>query len=102
MADKQNAKAKGADKAVDPKAKDSKKDVKKSKKPSIFSRLAKYFRDVAGEFKKVVWPTKQQVVRDCVVVLVTILVFAVVVWGLDALFGWLRNLLISAFTGTAA
>ena len=102
MADKQNARAKGEDKAVETKAKDSKKDVKKSKKPSLFARLAKYFRDVAGEFKKVVWPTRQQVVRDCIVVLVTILVFAVVVWGLDALFAWLRELIIGAFTQTAA
>ena len=102
MADKQNAKAKGADTVADAKAKDTKKDAKKPKKPSIFARLAKYFRDVAGEFKKVVWPTKQQVIRNCIVVLVTILVFAVLVWGLDRLFNWLRTLLITAFTGTAA
>ncbi len=102
MADKQNAKAKGADKTAEVKARDGKKDAKKAKKPSIFARLAKYFRDVAGEFKKIVWPTRQQIVRDCVVVLVTILVFAVLVWGLDLLFNWLRTLLINALTGTAA
>lgn len=103
------AEKKVAGTAEDAKVKDTakaKKDVKakssgKPKKPSIFARMAKYFRDVAGEFKKVVWPTRKQVLNNCIVVLVTIVVFAVVVWGLDYLLAWLRELIYSGFTPAA-
>ncbi len=60
-------------------------------------RLGKYFRDTWGEFKKIVWPSKKQVINNTIVVLTMVVIFAVVIWGLDTLFAWLRDLLISAF-----
>ena len=69
----------------------------KAKKPSFFSRSAKYFRDVWGELKKVVWPSRKQVFNNTIVVLVTCVIFAIVTWGLDLGLGWLRGLLFSAF-----
>ncbi len=71
------------------------KKVKKEKKNGFFSKIGKYFRDVKGEFKKIVWPSKSQIVNNCVVVLVMVLVLGVVVWGLDLLFGFLRDLIIN-------
>ncbi len=81
---------------ADTQKKNSKKEKKKN---GFFKRLAKYFRDTWGEFKKIVWPSRKQVLNNCVVVLVTILVVAVVVFGLDTLFGWVRSLIIGAFSG---
>ena len=72
-------------------------DKTKSSKPSIFARLGKYFRDTWGEFKKIVWPSRKTVVKNCLVVLALCVAFGLVVWGLDFLFATLRDLLINAF-----
>ena len=37
--------------------KDAKADAAKKKGPGLGKRIAKYFRDVKGEFKKIIWPT---------------------------------------------
>lgn len=68
----------------------------KEKKPGIFSRIAKYFRDARGEFKKIVWPSRQQVMNNTGVVLVVVLVCGVFIFGLDyglgVLMRWILNL----------
>ena len=66
----------------------------KAKKPSFFVRAGKYFRDVWGEFKKIVWPSRKQIINNTTVVFVTCLVFAVAIWVLDVLFGLLRGLIL--------
>ena len=45
-----------------------------------------FFRDTAGEMKKVTWPTRSEVVGTTVVVIVSTLVFALFLWGCDVLF----------------
>ena len=67
------------------------------KKPGFFARIAKYFRDVKGEFKKIVWPSRKQVMNNSVVVLAMVVIFAVATWGLDLLFAFLRDLLLKLF-----
>ena len=68
-----------------------------TKKPNIFKRMAKYFRDVNNEFKKISWPSWSQTMKNTAAVLVTVLIFAVVVWGLDFVLALIRNLLLKAF-----
>ena len=46
-----------------------------NKKPNIFSRMGKFFKDCRSEFKKLVWPTKKQLVKNSSVVLVSMIVF---------------------------
>lgn len=46
----------------------------KPKKPSIGSRIKKFFKDYRSEFKKLVWPTPKQLLKNSSVVLVTIIV----------------------------
>ena len=67
------------------------------KKPGFFAKIGKYCRDVKGEFKKIVWPSRKQVWNNVVVVLVMVLIFAIGTWGVDLLFGWLRDLLLNLF-----
>lgn len=55
----------------------------KSGKPGFFARIKKYFRDTAGEFRKIVWPSRKTVINNTIVVLATVVVFAVVVGLLD-------------------
>ncbi len=60
-----------------------------------FARIAKWFREMRSELKKVVWPTKKQVINNTVVALVVILVAAIVIWGFDELASMAVSLIIS-------
>lgn len=46
------------------------------------------------EARRVVWPTKQECNQTTLVVLGFILVMALILWGLDSLFGWLTSMVI--------
>ena len=65
--------------------------------PGFFARIGKYFRDSKGEFKKIVWPSRKQVMNNVVVVLAMVVIFAIATWGLDLLFAFLRDLLLKLF-----
>lgn len=52
-------------------------------KKSIFSSIAKWFREAKAEFKKVVWPTKNQLINYTLVVIAFILVVGIFVCVLD-------------------
>ncbi len=69
-------------------------EAKAEKKPNFFKKVAAYFRDLRSEFKKVTWPSKKQVFNNTLVVLVTIVLAGIVVWGLDSLFSFLIKLLL--------
>jgi preprotein translocase subunit SecE len=56
------------------------------KAPSIFARFAKFIREVVGELRKVIWPTRKQQITYTIVVLVFVAVVVALVSGLDLLF----------------
>ena len=58
------------------------------KKPGIFARIRKYFRDTKSEVKKVVWPTRQQIVNNTGVVIASIIVVGAFIGVLDAVFSF--------------
>ena len=58
------------------------------------ANVSKFFRDTISEMKKVVWPTKKQVINNTLVVAVVVVVAAVVIFALDAVFGLGLNLLL--------
>lgn len=69
-----------------------------SKKPGFFSKvknwfkgIGKFFRDTASEMKKVVWPSKKQIINNTIVVIVVVIISAIVVLALDLLFGFGRD-----------
>ena len=45
--------------------------------------ISKFFRDCKNEVKKIVWPTPQAVFRNTGVVLVTIIIIGLFIFGLD-------------------
>lgn len=51
--------------------------------PSFREKTSKFWKDYNAEFKKLVWPTKQQLIKNSAVVLVTMIVFAAVFILLD-------------------
>ena len=74
-------------------AKDNKDAVKKTavpvKKPdvntSIFGRIKQWLRDLKAELKKVVWPTRSQIINNTLVSLAVMAFFAIILWGFDSL-----------------
>ena len=53
----------------------------------LVERIKKFFRDYRSELKKIVWPTRPQVIQNTAVVLVAIIFIAIVVGALDLVFG---------------
>lgn len=58
-------------------------DSKKKKKMGFFARVAKWFRELRSELKKVTWPTAKQTVNNTVVALVVMVISAICIWGFD-------------------
>ncbi len=56
---------------------------KPEKKNDFFKRMTRFFKDLKGEFKKIVWPSKKQVVNNTLVVLAVVIVLGVFVAALD-------------------
>ena len=52
-------------------------------KPGFFKRVGKWFREMKSELKKVVWPTRKQLINNTVVSLVVMLISALGVWACD-------------------
>lgn len=61
--------------------------AKKAPKSGFFARIALFFRQVIGELKKVVAPTRKELVNYTLVVLVFVVIMMVVVTLLDLAFG---------------
>ena len=59
----------------------------KSDKPNIFVRawkaIVRFFKDLRGETKKIVWPDGKTVFKSTLVVLAVIAVFTVLIWVID-------------------
>ena len=53
---------------------------------SLFSRLARFLREVVAELRKVIWPTRNQLVTYTIVVLVFVSFMVALVWLLDLAF----------------
>ena len=76
-------------------------EAKKQEKEGFFRRTAKrfskWFREMRAELKKVVWPTKKQVLQNTVVVLIAVLVIGVFIWIFDAISNLVIQWLIGLF-----
>lgn len=62
-----------------------------AKKLNIFARIALFFRQVIAELRKVVTPTRKELVKFTAVVLGFVVVMMALVLGLDTLFAWVAN-----------
>ena len=66
----------------------------KEKKPGMGKKIAKYFRDSKGEFKKIIWPTLPSVVRNTGVTLAMCAVLGVLICVFDLAVSSLVDLLV--------
>ena len=75
-----------ADKAADRKARE------KAKKKAKGNRIARWFREMRSELKKVQWPSWKKVLKNTGVVLLCVLVIGIFIWVFD----WLAHVIIQA------
>ena len=73
---------------------DASKDKKKSekKKNGFVSKVSQFAKELRSEVKKIVWPTKKQVVNNTCVVAVVMVAVGGFIWIIDWLFAILRGL----------
>lgn len=71
----------------------------KKKDANVFfravKRIARWFREMKSELKKVVWPTRSQIINNCLIVLVVVVASAIVLWGFDQIAMMTVNAIIS-------
>ena len=78
-----------ADKIAEKTPEKAKKD---KKKVGFFKKISRYFKDFRSEVKKVVWPTRKQVVNNTIVVFVAMGVVGAAIWLIDFALSALRAL----------
>jgi preprotein translocase subunit SecE len=65
---------------------DQKKKKRAARPPRQKGRMKEYFKGVKLETKKVVWPTRKELLSYTIVVLFTCAFFALMIWGVDSAF----------------
>ena len=70
-----------------------------AKKENFFvrtgKRISRWFREMRSELKKVVWPTRKQVVNNVLVTLACVLIVGIFIWAFDAVADLIVNGIIS-------
>ena len=59
--------------------------------------LIRYFKDTRAEVAKVTWPTREEGIRLTWIVFVATIISAIVLFGIDYLFGTLIGTILSLF-----
>jgi preprotein translocase subunit SecE len=57
--------------------------------PGLFERIARFFREVVAELRKVNWPSRKELLTYTSVVVVFVVIMMLIVGGLDWSFAWL-------------
>ncbi|TNC28654.1 preprotein translocase subunit SecE [Amycolatopsis alkalitolerans] len=78
--------ADGAAKPAEKKGRATPKRDRKEKKPSLVARFMRFVREVLAELRKVIWPTRNQMVTYTTVVLVFVAFMVALVYLLDWVF----------------
>ena len=67
------------------------------KKPGVFSRIARWFREMKSELKKVQWPGWKQTWNNTLTVIVCVILVGIFIWVFD----WLARLIVEALLDLA-
>ena len=54
----------------------------------FLGRIQQFFRDVMAEFRRVSWPSRDEVVNSTVVVLAVVFALAAFLWAVDISLAW--------------
>jgi len=62
---------------------------------SIFAKIRIFIEDTMEEMRKCSWPSREQLLESTLLVLVTMVVVSLFVFGIDQFLSWLIKFLIS-------
>ena len=63
------------------------------KKLGFIARSKKFFKDLKSELKKVIWPSKKQVINNTSIVIAFLIVSAIIIGGFDFVINLIFGLL---------
>ena len=66
-----------------------------SEKPNIFQRIKRWFKETAGELRKVSWPTREEALALTRIVLIVTVIMSAILGILDFIFARLIGLLVN-------
>ena len=69
----------------------------KEKKPGVGKRIARFFRELRSELKKVSWPTRADTLKKTGIVIVCVIVVGIIVWIFDGIASSVIDALLSLF-----
>lgn len=58
-----------------------------SKLANFKKKFVKFFKDIRTELKKVIWPSRDQLINNTISVLAICFLVGIVIWASDTLFG---------------
>jgi preprotein translocase subunit SecE len=73
---------------VDTEAEDKALRARSEERVGIIGRLFRFFREVVAELRKVIWPTRKELLTYATVVIVFVTIMLTIVASLDAAFAW--------------
>jgi preprotein translocase subunit SecE len=59
----------------------------KDERPNLLGRIALFYRQIVAELRKVIWPTRHELVTYTTVVVVFVTINIAIVFSLDWIFG---------------
>jgi preprotein translocase subunit SecE len=62
---------------------------KSAAKPGVFARFGKYLHDVRTELRRVIWPSRAEVINSSVVVIITLIFFVLFTLAIDSVASFL-------------
>ena len=68
------------------------------KKPGVFARIGKWFKDMKSELKKVQWPTRKQTINNTLIVIACVVIVGIFIWIFDFLAGTAIDLIITTLS----
>ncbi len=66
--------------------------AKEKKNAKVKTNKKSYVGEVRTELKKVKWPTKEEMLKYSIAVIIFIVIFGLFFYVLDALFAWITSL----------
>ena len=84
---------KDTEKAAVTKEKAKKGNKKKDSGKSIVSVIKSFYQDIFAEFKKVIWPSRDELIKQTGTVVIASLIIGAVICGFDYIFGFGYDLL---------
>ena len=64
-------------------------------KPNFFQRIKRWFKETAGELRKVSWPTREEALALTRIVLIVTIIMSAILGVLDFIFARLVGLLVN-------